>query len=61
MLYNLQIIIFIGSHLCRYQISLAMRAMPGRSAQVTIVFKNFLKTILRWLRKLTRFIQTIQK
>ena len=41
-LYNLQIIIFfIGSHLCRYQISLAMRAMPGRSAQGTF------QTILR--------------
>ena len=39
-LYNLQISFFIGSHLCRYQISLEMRAIPGRSAQVTIVFKN---------------------
>ena len=36
-LYNLQLSFFIG----RYQISLAMRAMPGRSAQVTIVFNNF--------------------
>ena len=40
-LYHLQIIFFIGSHLCRYQISLAVRAMPGCSAEVTILFKNF--------------------
>lgn len=39
--YNKQIIFFIGSHSCPYQISLAMGAMPGRSSQVTIVFKNF--------------------
>ena len=61
MIISLQILfLFIGSHLCRHQISLAVRAMPGRSAQPTKVFKNY-KQLRSCLRKLTCYIQTILK
>ena len=61
MVISLQILFFVywrPFHLL--PISLAMRAVPGRSAQATKVFKNY-KQLRSCLRKLTCYIQTILK